>query len=344
MLSNRHRRARVFLFACLLSGCFSSGETEIEGCGATPKSVAMTLEDRYALGATTTLRVHGLDNPQVVSSNPEVVRVGPIRDEEVTLEFVAVGTASITVHEGAELVFAAAEESTDSATAEVEVAEVEHFEILLPGTFDNPALPLAGRAVINPSFQVVYFDRVGRLYGRGLAETSWEASVWAGAGDEFQNPSLEPGPQQVEVRVGDRVSVIDFEVVAQEDVVALEILETVSLRSRVRVDAVGLTESGTQVWNIVPYFEVDDDIFFGTFEYVLDRTADPSILTAQSLVLSVNGPLDPARKEIYRAKPEDDKATHAVAASTGGQLPLMAITSLLLMTVAMRVGSRLPVY
>jgi hypothetical protein len=334
MLNVSHRSACLLLLAAAavaVSGCFNLdfGSEDIQGCGTpiTPGSVAMSLQDRYALGATTTLSVTGLDAPEIISSNPEVVSVGPVQDNRVTLNFVGVGEASIRVSEG-----------DDVATARLEVARLERFEVLLP-FYTDPPLPLAGRAVIDPAFQVRYFDRHGRLYGGGLAETTWERSS-GGVADVFHNPSLESGPQQVEVRVGDRLSVIEFEAVAHDEVGALWILETDTGQGRIRVDAVGITASGTQVWNIAPYFDVDGQLFVGSFEYLHDPDANPSTVIAESIPLSINGPLDPAKMTIYGSPVWETKATYAAAAPTGGRAPLMAIISLLLMTLLIRVGVR----
>jgi hypothetical protein len=44
--------------------------------------VADDLQSRYALGSRTTLYLSDLDNPQVMSSNPEIVAVGVIELDE----------------------------------------------------------------------------------------------------------------------------------------------------------------------------------------------------------------------------------------------------------------------
>lgn len=321
MVGNRHWSAVLFLSAVWLSGCFGSGGTS--SCEPSPGSVAMSLEDRYVLGANTTLRVSGLENPGVVSSDPEVVHVGPILVDHVTLEFVGIGTALITVSDG-----------SGSAAVHVEVAELEQFEIMLIAwlTDADPHVPLAGKAVINPSFEVVYSDQFGRLYGGGLAETSWERFA---TGDSFRHLSLEPGLHQVEVRVGDRVSVTTFAAIAQDDIIALEILETDVGDGRIRVDAVALTEAGTQVWNIAPFFEVGDDYYYNSFEYVFDPAAESSVVVADSVVLSGRDAPDPARKEIQRAPPPDNEKSLG-AFPNGRRGPVPAMLSLLLMIVAIQ--------
>ncbi|MBW2510140.1 MAG: hypothetical protein JRE81_16035, partial [Deltaproteobacteria bacterium] len=286
MLSVSHRGACLVMLAVAVSGCFNldfgSGDSDIEGCGATPESIAMELEARYALGAETTLSLSGLENPSITSSHPDVIRVGPIHgDGQVTLSFVGVGEASITVSEASE-----------EATVSIAVAELERFEVALP-FYTDPLIPLSGKSVILPEFQVAYFDSHGRLYGRGLAETSWPSSE-SNDTDLFRNYSLESGPHLVEVRVGALESTILFGAVAPEELVSLQILETDLGQGRVRVDAVGLTESGTEVWNINPYFHVDDDFFVLSFEYTFDPDAPPSLVIAESFPLTIGGLLDPA--------------------------------------------------
>jgi hypothetical protein len=315
-------------------------EDDIQGCPGepiTPGSIAMSLQDRYALGATTTLSVTGLNDGEVTSSDPEVVVVTPLDEARFTLDFVGEGKATITVAEGVE-----------SATARVEVAPLERFEVFLLG-YANPPLRLAGRAVIRPSFEVQYFDRHGRLYGGGLAETSWQRIDPHSSFDAFQNLSLESGPHEVEVRVGNRLSVIEFEAVAEDEVRALWILETDVGEGRIRVDAVGITAAGTQVWNIGPYFEVDDDFFLFSFEYRYDPDARPTTVIAESIALSINGPLEPVQKTIYGTPVSEPftitfGAAHASAAVTtpggGGHGPLVAILSLLLITLLLRMGTR----
>lgn len=331
MLHVSHRAACLAVLAAAISGCFNFdfdfGSSDIEGCGATPESVAMDLEARYALGAERSLSLYGLESPSITSSNPEVVRVGPIDDEdEVTLRFVGVGDAYITVSQVG-----------SQATARLVVAEVESFEVALP-SYTDPLIPLSGKSLILPAFQVAYFDRSGRLYGRGLAEASWPRSE-SDTVDLFHNESLESGPQLVEVRVAAVESTILFGVVAPDEIVALEILETDLGQGRIRVDAVGLTESGTEVWNIAPYFWVDDDFFLLSFEYIFDPEAPPSLLIAESFPLTINGSLDPAEKEIHRAQP-GAAATYAAVPALAGGAPVMALLSLVLMTLAVRIGAR----
>ncbi len=329
MLNVSYRGGCLVMLAVAVSGCFNLdfGSGDIAGCSATPESVAMKLEARYALGAETTLSLSGLETPSITSSNPEVIRVGQIdSDDRVMLSFVGVGEASITVSD-----------ATDYATASVAVAELESFEVALP-SYNDPLIPLSGKSLIDPAFQVAYFDSEGRLYGRGLAETSWPSAETYNA-DVFYNPSLEPGPQVVEVRVGALESTILFGAVAPDDVVALEILETDLGQGRIRVDAVGLTESGTQVWNINPYFQVDNDFFILSFEYIFDPNAPPSLVIAQSFLSTSNGPLDPAEKEIHRA-PSPDAAAYATIAPPARRAPVMALLSLLLMALAIQAGAR----
>jgi len=332
-----HRSACLILMSVAVSGCFNldfgSWDTDISGCGTTPQSVAMELEARYALGAETTLSVAGLDTPSITSSNPEVVRVEPIKDDTVTLTFAAAGEAAITISEV---------DSEDTALIEaialIEVAELERFEVVLP-LYADPLIPLSGKSMIEPAFEVAYFDGKGRLHGRGLAETSWPPSE-SGTVDSFYNSSLESGPQLLEVQVGELASTILFGVVALDEVVSLEILETDLGEGRIRVDAVGLTESGTQVWNITPYFTVDDDFFVLTFEYTFDPDAAPSLLVVESFPLTANGSLDPVETQIQRAQPPDAAATYASVAPSAGRAPIMALISLLMMALAIRAGAR----
>ena len=343
MPSIAHCSARLLLLGALaVSGCFhwDFDEDDIQGCPGepiTPGSIAMSFQDRYALGATTTLSVTGLNDGEVTSSDPEVVLVTPLDETRFTLDFVGEGKATITVTEG-----------VVSATARVEVAPLESFEVFLLG-YANPPLRLAGRAVIRPSFEVQYFDRHGRLYGGGLAETSWERLDPDSSFDAFQNLSLESGPHEVEVRVGDRLSVIEFEAVAEDEVGALWILETDIGEGRIRVDAVGITAAGTQVWNIGPYFEVEGDLFLSSFEYRYDPDASPTTVIAGSIPLSVNGPLEPTQKTIY-GTPISEPFTISFGAAQasvvittpggGGHAPLVAILSLLLITLLLRLGTK----
>jgi hypothetical protein len=94
------------------------------------------------------------------------------------------------------------------------------------------------------------------------------------------------------------------------------------------------------VWNIIPYFKVDEDFFIISFEYLFDPDAAPSLVIAESYALTASGPLDPAEKLIHRATSPDDNATYATVAPTTGRGPLMALMSLLLMALAVQVGVR----
>ena len=198
MLSIWTRGASLCLLALLASGCldfsFGSDSTEVTGCSvATPHSAGRDLESRYALGSHTTLYLSDLDNPQVASSDPEIVAVGPIEDDET---------------------------------------------------------------------------------------------------DED----------------GDKL--------------------------------VGLTESGTQVWNIDPILSPEGGgLYFGSFEYVHDPDARPIKLTAFSFAGSAVGALDPI-ETTFQGEPTREGRSFFSFASVGGRTPLMALSSLLLMTLALQLGIR----
>lgn len=344
MLSIWTRSASLLLLAVFASGCldfsFGSDSTEVKGCSvATPHSVARDLESRYALGSHTTLYLSDLDNPQVTSSDPEIVDVGPIEldetdeygDKLVELSFVGVGTAVLSISEAGESL---------PADAPIAVAAFERFEVVLPtGFYHDPVVPLAGRALIDPAFEVIYYDRDGRLYGRGLAGTEWTPAEDL-PGDAFFNDTLESGPHEVEVRAGYRASVIPFAAVARDEVVALELLETRLDENLIRLDFVGLTESGTQVWNIEPVFFADGTgIYLGSFEYLHDPGARPTALSANSVALTFNGKLDPI-ETTFQGEPTRESSPLFSFASIGGRAPLMALASLLLMTLALHAGIR----
>lgn len=344
MLSIWTRGASLCLLALLASGCldfsFGSDSTEVTGCSvATPDSVAKDLESRYALGSHTTLYLSDLDIPQVTSSDPEIVAVGPIEDDEtdedgdklVELSFVGIGTAVLTISEAGESL---------PADVPIEVAAFERFEVVLPTAFHHdPVVPLAGKAVIDPAFEVIYYDRHGRLYGRGLAQTEWTPDEDL-PGDAFFNDTLDPGPHQVEVRADYRALVISFAAVARNEVVALELFETRLDENLIRLELVGLTESGTQVWNIDPILSPEGGgLYFGSFEYVHDPDARPIELTAISFAGSAVGALGPI-ETTFQGEPTREGSSFFSFASLGGRTPLMALSSLLLMTLALQLGIR----
>jgi hypothetical protein len=342
MLSIWTRGAPLCLLALLASGCldfsFGSDSTEVTGCSvATPHSVARDLESRYALGSHTTLYLSDLDNPQVASSDPEIVAVGPIEGDEtdgdmlVELSFVGIGTAVLTISEAGESI---------PADVPIEVAAFERFEVVLPTAFHHdPVVPLAGKAVIDPALEVIYYDRDGRLYGRGLAQTKWTPDEDL-PGDAFFNDTLDHGPHQVEVRADYRASVIPFAAVARNEVVALELLETRLDENLIRLELVGLTESGTQVWNIDPILSPEGgDLYLGSFEYVHDPDARPIELTAMSFAGSPVGALDPI-ETTFQGEPTREGSSFFSFASVGGRAPVMALSSLLLMTLSLQLGIR----
>lgn len=348
MLSIPRQIAGLLLLSLSITGCInfdfgSDDPVAVDGCGATPVDVTDDLADRYAVGSTATFSLRGLENPKVTSSKPDVVDVSV--DEEppavdgsstkallVTLSFVGVGEASVRVAEytddGALI---------DAASATVTVAEAEGFQVVLPFHVDR-AEPLAGKAVIDPELRVAYFDVDGRLHGRGLAETDWERKPSA-TDDIFFNHDLEPGLHQVEVRAVHRRSVIRFEAVARDEVEALELIETELGGGRIRLDLVGVTASGTQVWNILPVFRIDGWFHAGSFEYVFDPDAEPSTLEAYALAFQSDD-FDVTETTIYRERPPGEYATHAAATvPAGGRAPLMALVSLLLMTGLIQIGT-----
>lgn len=335
MLNVSQRTACALLLPVFVQGCFSldfgSGDTDIEGCGVAPHDVTMDFADRYALGATTTISLSGLREPKVTSSDPDVVQVSAIDQGLVTLSFVGEGEAEITV---AELT----DTGIDTATATVTVARVEGFRVVIPFCTDHD-VPLAGKAVIDPELRVAYFDSDGPLYGRGLAETPWERDPES-SGDSFFNDGLEPGPQQVEVRAAGRLSVIHFEAVARDEVEALELVETDLGDRRIRVELVGVTGSGTQVWNIDPYFRIDQELYCGRFEYRFEPGAAPSVLTAGALAFSGDARFELVETTIYRAETGYDSAAYdsasyasgvSITTPSRGGAPLSGLVTLALM-------------
>ena len=337
----------AFVIAATVAGCFSYGDvgysgTEYKGCSlATPKSVVAQLGSRYALGSTTTLYLRDLANARVSSDDSQVVHVGPVErapDEDgvssewqVELAFVGAGTAVISV---------AGSEQDPDAVVSVDVAPVERFEVVLTtDVHRDPVLPLAGRAVIDPSFEVIYFDHDGRLHGRGLAQSLWQATG-SGTADAFFNDALASGPQRVEVRAADRASVIPFLAVAPEEVVALELFETQIDEDLIRVHLVGLTESGVQVWNIRPAFALTDTGFYmGSFDYIRDPDARPTELRADAWSSSLRPGLAAVETSI-RGTPTRESDNIFACAAVGGRAPVAALLSLLLTVAAVRISRR----
>ncbi len=339
MLDVLQRTACALILPLILCGCFNldfgSGETEINGCGVGPDDVTMDFAGRYALGATTTISLSGLRDPEVTSSNREVVQVSAIDEGLVTLSFVGEGEADVTVSE-------VTDTGIDMATATITVAQVEGFQVVLPFCTD-PDVPLAGKAVIDPELQVAYFDSDGPLHGRGLAETPWERDP-EGSGDSFFNYALESGPHEVEVRAAGRLSVIHFEAVARDEVEALELVETDLGNGRIRVELVGVTASGTQVWNIDPYFMIDQELYCGRFEYTFEPGAAPSVLTAGSLAFTGDARFELLETTIYRAETAHASAAYASGISLTtpefGGAPLTGLLSLALMALWIRFAAR----
>lgn len=342
-------RVVSFFVVAALSGCINLSDDnpynipDYKGCSlASPRTVADQIAPRYALGSTTTLYLDDMINPRVTSSDPDTVYVGPVEvvpaeeegrspERKVELAFVGVGSALISVTESSE---------DPAASATVEVAPFERFEVVLPMAFDrDPVVPLAGRAVIDPAFEVIYFDRDGRLHGRGLAQSDWSTKA-SGTTDAFFNDELDSGPHQVEVQAGNGSSVILFRAVAPREVVDLELLETKLDENRVRVQLVGLTASGTQVWNIQPVFTLSDAGFYvGSFDYVHDPDARPTSLRADAWSMSLRSKLTAVEASI-RGEPtrESDNIFDLTfdSAAVAGSGPVAGLISLFLMVLALR--------
>ncbi|MEM7437217.1 MAG: hypothetical protein AAF436_18825 [Myxococcota bacterium] len=305
-------------FGVVASGCFGSSEAT---CGPTASSVAMSLEDRYALGSGTTVRLGELEEPSLTSSDPSVVRVAPMDEEgDVRLDFVGLGAATITVSD-----------AYDSASAKVAVSAIDRFELVL-NDFDTeiPPIPFEKKIMVNPQFVVRYFDEEGRLYGNGLAETSWEAV--GRLRDRFSNRSLEPGAHEVTVRAGGLSTVATFIVVDPGAVVRLGIFETELGDDRVRVDGVGFTEIDAPVWNVPTYMEVDREGYLEAFEYVRDPEEDPAIVVTTEPFGFFSDPVEPGRDEIRRERPVPEYASaigsaepRGVGAPTAALLSLLAV-------------------
>jgi hypothetical protein len=323
------------LWLSLQSGCVGSPEST-EDCAIESTPEIRNLKDRYALGSNARITLYGADTTTIESSNPDVMQVGGINGADVRLHFVGVGQATLV-----------ATNSKGTAQQTLEVAEHTGFMVLRSliafpvGQLDEQVL-LAGQQC----FTVIYFDATGQLYGKDLARVRLPVGTSHSYFDQYSDETYcmdveEPGPHVLEVAVGNDERSFTFTTVPEEDIVAVELLAPNEADllpgSIVRVDAVGLTDDGTEVSGIWILFRVDDDgaYYPGYFSYEYQPDAPAAELSISHIL---DSKFDP--RMTFHGVPQSTAPLEcaAIAWRKGGPLPGVAF--LLSLVLALRVRRR----
>ena len=249
------------------------------------------IEERYALGSLTRIRVLGHGPWTIESSDLSVVRIDAIDrnlvDEgDVTLSFVGVGQATLAIENELAIV-----ERT------IEVLPHDRFDVVLAEVTGAALGPIADQVLLAGKqwILVLYLDTQGRaLYGDGLAELTMSRGVRScdellGAVEQHCIWIEDPGAHLLEVEVGNERVSLPFEAVRASDVIDVELLAAderqLLSQTWVQVDLVGITQDGVRVRGMHPRFDVGEDSYVGYFAYQYDPGAQPLTLLATALGL-----------------------------------------------------------
>lgn len=321
--------------AATASGCFGSVDST-GGCevhlGSTEAELHW-LENRYALGTRTMIRLTGLGPLTLESTNPDVVRVDNVGSERAALSFVGEGRATLVARN---------DESVDRR--DVEVARHETFVLLLSELGAIPLGPLSDQVLLaGPQyFIVVYLDSEGRqLYGDELAEVELSDGLDA-CEDGLHRLELhcfiseQASEHTLSVRVGEEEVAATFETVPHAELIGIELLRTEEDELRegtwAQIDVVGVTENGRRVSSVHPRFLTSTQGYVGYFAYQYDPAAPPQKLDVEALQW---------RKRLtFHGVPSEKTAFGCKRADGGDHGPIFSAASLAGMAFFIRLGAR----
>lgn len=316
-----------------LCGCFGSVETDTD-CDpqlTSPEADIGGLQERYALGSRTEVRLLGDQPVSFESSDPGIVRVDRVARGKATLSFVGEGQASVT-----------ARNEVSSTTRYLEVLPHATFVVLLTEVTSVPLGPLAGQLLLGgPQYVLVmYLDSDARkLYGDGLAEVTFSSGLRRcgedpGALDSHCLTADHAGEHVVNVRVGEQELSFEYETVREEDIVGIEVLQAneseLLAASWAQIDVVGVTGDGRRVSSVHPQFRTEDGLYIGYFAYEYRPEAK-----ARALEISA---LNERKITRFRGVPSEKTAFGCKSERDSGPIP--AAASLLGMVAFIRLGSR----
>ncbi len=250
------------------------------------------IEERYVVGShdETRARLY-VGETKASSSDPSVVDIVQLEENRFDLRAVGVGHAKVEIEddEGRQT-YDVEVTGLDPALTRVDLVETGLAAVV-------PVTSVVGKTIVaghDQHFAVRYEDENGALYGSGLATVSLPEGVsecpkaHSTSLDLFCANFEAAGEYTLSVSVGDNTHFVTINTVLASDVVGVEALasdeSTLGKGDTGRVDLVGLTESGTQVYGIGVSFETaDGESSTGYFVYDYFPKADPTEVTATAM-------------------------------------------------------------
>jgi hypothetical protein len=258
--------------------------------------------DRLALGATAFARVpldFSLPEVQleVLAADETILAIDWVEHPLVALRGVGIGETTIT---------ARIRQTDPIVEYPIEVAAPTRFEVLLvSGNYPTSEGALDGKALLAEVPQqvlVTYHDPDGWLSGSGLADfvmpsaNGSECEVSFGLTLEARCWRPVPGPQVIRVTVSETERWVSMTAVAPDDIVDLVLARTEEEDAEpgetLRIDVLGLTDDGTEVYGM--HASAADGWLPFPIAYAYDPDAEPQSLTVNAIGLE--------RELVYRGR------------------------------------------
>lgn len=298
------------------------------------------IEERYVVGSHDETKASlYVGETKASSSDPSVVEIVELDENRFDLRAVGIGHAKVEIEddEGRQ-VYDVEVTGLDPELTRLDLVETDIAAVV-------PVIPVAGQNIVagvDQHFAVRYADENGALYGSGLATV--DLPEGASECPKARSTSLDlfcanfeaAGEYTLSVAVGDDTHLVSITAVLESDVVGLQLLasneETLSKGDRGRIDAVGLTDSGTYVFGIGASFDTADrEGITGYFVYDYSPKAEPIEVTATAMgfeqVTSFRG---------ERAYNENVHDCSAAPWTVGAVSPLAAMALMLMGAVRVR--------
>jgi len=245
---------------------------------------------RFALGAAVVTAVQS-DGPDalVTSEDPEVIRVERIDSSHVELRAMGVGATTIRV-----------EEDGQGANYIVEVVVHERHEVLLvqQGWGVVPITTVDDKALLSDAPQrilVTLYDSEGLLFGGGLSalalpERSQDCEYQSESWFDERCIIFDEGLHILHVEVAGEEEDLMFGAVSEERIVDILLLrsreeEDAEPDELIRVDVLGLTESGTRVYGLPEAHTTPASGTLGPFAYQFQPSSAVELVSFEALGL-----------------------------------------------------------
>jgi hypothetical protein len=253
---------------------------------------------RFALGAAVVTAIES-DGPSALVSaeDPDVIRVERIDSSHVELRAMGVGVTTIHVEEDGQV-----------ARYSVEVVVHERHEVLLvqQGWGVVPITPVNDKALLSNVPQrilVALYDSEGLLFGGGLSaltlpERSQDCEHQSEARFDERCIIFEEGLHTLHVEVAGEEEDLMLGAVSEERIVDILLLRTTEEDDAepgdvIRVDVLGLTETGTRVYGLPEARTTADMDLIGPLAYRFEPSSSVELVAFEALgfeaVIAIRG-------------------------------------------------------